>query len=64
MPHHTSRSLFVLALLLLVPLVAHAGSVEAPVKLGAPLKFHDEFVEVTDAGTLRRRYRVWGDYPA
>ncbi|HZK79971.1 MAG TPA: hypothetical protein VFC46_02870, partial [Humisphaera sp.] len=35
-----------------------------PVKLVEPLKFHDELVEVTDAGTLRRRYRVWGDYAA
>jgi hypothetical protein len=35
-----------------------------PAKLVEPLKFGDEFFEVTDAGTLRRRYRVWGDYAA
>jgi hypothetical protein len=35
-----------------------------PAKLVEPLRFGDEFVEVTDAGTLRRRYRVWGDYGA
>lgn len=33
-----------------------------PTKLVEPLKFGDEAVEVTEAGTLRRRYRVWGDY--
>jgi hypothetical protein len=33
-------------------------------KLVEPLPFGDEFVEVTAAGTLRRRYRVWGDYGA
>ena len=33
-----------------------------PVKLAEPLKYHDEWVEITDAGTLRRRYKVWGDY--
>ena len=35
-----------------------------PVKLVEPLPFGEEFVEVTEAGTLRRRYRVWGDYEA
>ena len=33
-----------------------------PTKLVEPLPFGDEAVEVTEAGTLRRRYRVWGDY--
>lgn len=33
-----------------------------PVKLVESLPFGDEFVEVTEAGTLRRRYRVWGNY--
>jgi hypothetical protein len=37
---------------------------EYPVKLAEPLKYHDESVEITDAGTLRRRYKVWGDYDA
>ncbi|MGD0091895.1 MAG: hypothetical protein ABSE73_18425, partial [Planctomycetota bacterium] len=35
-----------------------------PAKLVEPLKFHDELVEVTAAGTLRRRYMVWGDFAA
>jgi hypothetical protein len=35
-----------------------------PVKLVQPLRFQDELIEVTEAGTLRRRYRVWGDYGA
>ena len=35
-----------------------------PVKLVEPLRFHDERIEVTAAGTLRRRYRVWGDFAA
>lgn len=39
-------------------------SLKYPARLVEPLKFHDEFVEVTAAGTLRRRYRVWGDYAA
>ena len=52
------------ALLLLLPLNADESGVPAnyPAKLVAPLVFGDEFVEVTDAGTLRRRYRVWGDF--
>lgn len=33
-----------------------------PVSLVKPLEFRDEFVEVTASGTLRRRYRVWGDF--
>lgn len=33
-----------------------------PTKLVEPLKFGGEAVEVTEAGTLRRRYRAWGDY--
>jgi hypothetical protein len=48
----------------LVSLCVAAAPVDYPVKLVEPLQFHDEFVEVTDAGTLRRRYRVWGDYTA
>jgi hypothetical protein len=56
-------------LLIICQLAATVGShaivkADYPVKLIEPLKFHDELVEVTDAGTLRRRYRVWGDYPA
>ncbi|HWE01203.1 MAG TPA: hypothetical protein VG326_02245 [Tepidisphaeraceae bacterium] len=35
-----------------------------PATLVEPLKFHDERIEVTEAGTLRRRYRIWGDFPA
>ncbi|MBI1371497.1 MAG: hypothetical protein GC159_01865 [Phycisphaera sp.] len=35
-----------------------------PARLVESLKFGDEYVEVTEAGTLRRRYRVWGDYDA
>jgi hypothetical protein len=33
-----------------------------PTKLVESLPFGDEFFEVTEAGTLRRRYRVWGSY--
>jgi hypothetical protein len=33
-------------------------------KLVEPLKIGDDYIEVTEAGTLRRRYRVWGDYSA
>jgi hypothetical protein len=33
-----------------------------PTKLVEPLAFGEEAVEVTESGTLRRRYRVWGDY--
>lgn len=33
-----------------------------PIKLVESLPFGEEAVEVTEAGTLRRRYRVWGDY--
>lgn len=31
-------------------------------KLVEPLSLGDERIEVTEAGTLRRRYRAWGDY--
>lgn len=47
---------------------AHAAEVPAapekyPAKLVESLEVGgDEFVEVTAAGTLRRRYRVWGDF--
>lgn len=45
------------------------GSLEAklaayPVKLAGPLHWGPDSVEVTAAGTLRRRYRVWGDWDA
>jgi hypothetical protein len=55
-----------LALLFAPPawLQTTATAADYPVKLVEPLTFHDELVEVTDAGTLRRRYRVWGDYAA
>jgi hypothetical protein len=33
-----------------------------PIKLAEPLRIGEEFVEVTEAGTLRRSYRAWGDY--
>lgn len=33
-----------------------------PTKLVEPLRLEEEWAEVTEAGTLRRRYRVWGDY--
>lgn len=63
------KPLFLFALLLaplVPPAVTAAPKVppEYPAKLVEPLKFHDELVEVTAAGTLRRRYRVWGDYAA
>jgi hypothetical protein len=41
-----------------------AAQSNQPVKLVEPLNFHDELVEVTEAGTLRRRYRVRDDYEA
>jgi len=61
--------LAILTLLLLAPLAAlPAGTQKCPpdypAKLVAPLPFHDELVEITAAGTLRRRYMVWGDYAA
>jgi hypothetical protein len=34
-----------------------------PTRLVESLRFQDEFFEVTESGTLRRRYRVWGSYP-
>ncbi len=43
------------------PASARAGD---PVRLVEPLRFGREFVEVTTDGTLRRRYRVWGDWDA
>ena len=46
------------------PVPAQAPPKNYPVKLAEPLKFGEEFVEVTEDGTLRRRYRVWGDYEA
>jgi hypothetical protein len=49
---------------LMTPPKAYSADGESPVKLVEPLKFHDELVEVTASGTLRRRYRVWGDYAA
>jgi len=33
-----------------------------PVRLREPLKFGDDLIEVTEARTLRRRYRHWGDW--
>ena len=65
-------SLFGFAFFLAILLAsAHAGdstgqtvSKKYPVKLVEPLKVGDEYIEVTEAGTLRRRYRVWGDYEA
>lgn len=33
-----------------------------PVRLREPLKYGDDLVEVTEARTLRRRYRHWGDW--
>lgn len=47
-----------------LPAQSDPAPAKYPVKLVEPLKFGDEFVEVTEAGTLRRRYRVWGDYAA
>jgi hypothetical protein len=38
------------------------GGKQYPLTLAEPLAFGDEHVEVTDAGTLRRRYRAWGSY--
>src|SRR5213075_2958440 len=37
-------------------------SKKLPTKLVEQLPFGEEAVEVTEHGTLRRRYRVWGDY--
>ncbi len=37
---------------------------EAEVKLAEPLVYGADRVEVTEEGTLRRRYRVWGDWDA
>jgi hypothetical protein len=64
---HTLAFLAVLLLAPRMPLQA-AGDQKPPedypAKLVEPLKFHDELIEVTDVGTLRRRYMVWGDYGA
>ena len=62
--------LVITAALLLAPLAvlqaADAPTVplKYPAQLVEPLRFHDEQVEVTAAGTLRRRYLVWGDFAA
>ena len=37
---------------------------EYPVKLQEPLRYGGDLVEVTSQNTLRRRYRVWGDWEA
>lgn len=62
---------FAMQLFWLFGICLHAlGAVAAPpqkeyrAKLVEPLAFGEEFFEVTEAGTLRRRYRVWGDYEA
>lgn len=58
------------AILLLAPLVTIRAAAPGPpaekypAKLVEPLAFGEEFVEVTAEGTLRRRYRVWGDFAA
>ncbi len=53
-------------MLLAALLLAEAGGkpVDNPVKLQEPLRFGRDLVEVTSAGTLRRCYRVWGDWAA
>ena len=33
-----------------------------PVRLREPLRYGDDLIEVTEARTLRRRYRHWGDW--
>jgi hypothetical protein len=53
-----------LVLLTSGPAPAQKSLAKYPVKLVEPLPFGEEFVEATESGTLRRRYRVWGDYEA
>lgn len=43
--------------------LATAAPADYPARLVDALPVGDEFVEVTAAGTLRRRYAVWGDFP-
>jgi len=62
--YHRISTTLGIAFLSLGLMPANARAAEYPAKLVEPLKFRDELVEVTDAGTLRRRYMVWGDYEA
>ena len=56
--------------LLLAPLVslhtaaAQKLSLNGPARLVVPLRFHDELVEVTATGTVRRRYMVRDEFAA
>lgn len=67
MTHTAQPVVLLLFFVCLSPCVAHSQETPQPperypVQLAPSLKFGDEFVEVTAAGTLRRRYRVWGDF--
>ncbi|MCX7048457.1 MAG: hypothetical protein NTX50_23595 [Candidatus Sumerlaeota bacterium] len=44
------------------PANPRAGARPYPVKLKQPLAYGKDFIEVTEFNTLRRRYRVWGDW--
>lgn len=52
------------AITLLALCACATQAAEFPARFAPPLKFHDEAVEVTAEGTLRRRFMVWGDYVA